>query len=160
MSAQEEKEPVNPGGTGKTTTQASSRPQPGRGWLVWRFLLPVVALLAGLLFSISARTSDGTDLRAGRRVELEQLISARAEAAWSKIPPGLFFSDGMARGLARKLISETENLAIAKVLNLFHNHILPDSRNRRLGRDASVFNREQANHRHRAPQTLSTTPES
>ncbi len=52
-----------------------------------RLLVPVVALLAGLLFATSASTAQGTDLRAGRRLELTELIAqqrvdlARQEAA-------------------------------------------------------------------------------
>lgn len=42
----------------------------------WRALVPAIALLAGMLFATSAETAQGTDLRAGRRVELTQLIAA------------------------------------------------------------------------------------
>ncbi|HEY9476023.1 MAG TPA: DUF881 domain-containing protein [Mycobacteriales bacterium] len=42
---------------------------------VWRVLVPVVCLAAGMLFAASAETALGTDLRAGRRVELTQLIA-------------------------------------------------------------------------------------
>lgn len=44
---------------------------------VWRALVPVIALVAGVLFATSAETADGTDLRSGRRVELTQLIAAQ-----------------------------------------------------------------------------------
>jgi uncharacterized protein YlxW (UPF0749 family) len=40
----------------------------------------VIALAAGVLFATSAETAKGTDLRAGRRVELTQLISAQEKA--------------------------------------------------------------------------------
>src|SRR5215207_7856003 len=43
---------------------------------VWRALVPAIALVAGMLFATSAETARGTDLRAGRRVELAQLIAA------------------------------------------------------------------------------------
>ncbi|MGB9377827.1 MAG: DUF881 domain-containing protein [Mycobacteriales bacterium] len=43
----------------------------------WRLLVPCILLGAGVLFSTSAETSQGTDLRAGRRLQLEQLISKR-----------------------------------------------------------------------------------
>jgi uncharacterized protein YlxW (UPF0749 family) len=43
---------------------------------VWRALVPAIALVAGVLFATSAETAQGTDLRAGRRVELTQLIAA------------------------------------------------------------------------------------
>ena len=42
-----------------------------------RVLVPCIALAAGILFSTSAETAQGTDLRAGRRVQLEQLIAER-----------------------------------------------------------------------------------
>ena len=51
---------------------ASGGPSTG----VWRVLVPVTALLAGLLFATSAATAAGTDLRAGRRTQLTDLISA------------------------------------------------------------------------------------
>jgi len=51
---------------------------PGDGYRrVWRALVPAIALLAGVLFATSAETAQGTDLRAGRRVELTQLIAAQ-----------------------------------------------------------------------------------
>jgi uncharacterized protein YlxW (UPF0749 family) len=42
--------------------------------------VPVVALLAGLLFATSGRTAQGTDLRAGEVTELSQLVSERNAA--------------------------------------------------------------------------------
>jgi uncharacterized protein YlxW (UPF0749 family) len=42
----------------------------------WRVLVPVTALAAGLLFATSAATAAGTDLRAGRRTQLTDLIAA------------------------------------------------------------------------------------
>jgi uncharacterized protein YlxW (UPF0749 family) len=46
----------------------------------WGVLVPVVALLAGLLFATSGRTALGTDLRAGEVTELSQLIAQRNSA--------------------------------------------------------------------------------
>jgi uncharacterized protein YlxW (UPF0749 family) len=43
----------------------------------WRVLVPVTALLAGLLFATSAATAAGTDLRGGRRTQLTDLIAAQ-----------------------------------------------------------------------------------
>jgi uncharacterized protein YlxW (UPF0749 family) len=43
----------------------------------WRIAVPLVLLAAGVLFATSAETARGTDLRAGRRLELTQLISER-----------------------------------------------------------------------------------
>ena len=44
----------------------------------WRGAATGVALLAGLLFSASASTAQGTDLRAGRRLRLAELIATQA----------------------------------------------------------------------------------
>ncbi|MCW2572602.1 MAG: hypothetical protein JWO88_2660 [Frankiales bacterium] len=49
---------------------AGRRPAPA-----WRVFVPVTALLAGLLFATSAATAAGTDLRAGRRTQLTELIA-------------------------------------------------------------------------------------
>ena len=43
----------------------------------WAVLVPVVAVLAGLLFATSGRTAQGTDLRAGEVTELSGLIDQR-----------------------------------------------------------------------------------
>jgi uncharacterized protein YlxW (UPF0749 family) len=51
----------------------------GRRPSVWAVLVPVVALLAGLLFATSGRTAQGTDLRAGDTTELSELIRQRDE---------------------------------------------------------------------------------
>ena len=44
---------------------------------VWRVLVPVTALCAGLLFATSAATAQGTDLRAGRVAQLTDLVRAQ-----------------------------------------------------------------------------------
>lgn len=49
-------------------------PRPGRRGGLWRLLVPLTALLAGLLFATSAATAQGTDLRTGR-TQLTQLIA-------------------------------------------------------------------------------------
>lgn len=46
----------------------------------WSLLVPVVCLLAGLLFTTSATTAAGTELRNDRRPELATLIAERREA--------------------------------------------------------------------------------
>jgi len=43
----------------------------------WSLLVPLVALLAGLLFTTTARTAAGTELRNDRRPELANLIAER-----------------------------------------------------------------------------------
>ena len=56
------------------------RPLLGGGRLsAWGALVPVVALLAGLLFATSGRTAQGTDLRGGEVTELSGLIDQRNE---------------------------------------------------------------------------------
>ncbi len=46
----------------------------------WPWLVPVAALLAGILFATSAETSAGTDLRSGRRLDLTDLITVQERA--------------------------------------------------------------------------------
>ena len=45
----------------------------------WSVLVPATALLAGLLFATSAATAQGTDLRAGRRSQVTELISSQSD---------------------------------------------------------------------------------
>ncbi len=45
----------------------------------WQVLVPVTALAAGLLFATSAATSQGTDLRSGRRTQLTELIAQQQD---------------------------------------------------------------------------------
>jgi uncharacterized protein YlxW (UPF0749 family) len=45
----------------------------------WSLGVPIIALAAGLLFTTSATTADGTSLREDRRPELTQLIDARKD---------------------------------------------------------------------------------
>jgi uncharacterized protein YlxW (UPF0749 family) len=47
---------------------------------LWTVLVPVVALVAGLLFATSSRTALGTDLRAGDSSQLSNLIAERDAA--------------------------------------------------------------------------------
>jgi uncharacterized protein YlxW (UPF0749 family) len=47
---------------------------------VWTALVPVVALVAGLIFATSSRTALGTDLRAGESSQLSTLIEERVVA--------------------------------------------------------------------------------
>src|SRR5215207_10939786 len=51
----------------------------------WRIAVPVVCLLAGVLFAASANTSAGYDLRGGRTTELSGLVrEAEARVAASE----------------------------------------------------------------------------
>jgi uncharacterized protein YlxW (UPF0749 family) len=56
------------------------RPRRPRRPSVWTVLVPVVALVAGLLFATSSRTALGTDLRAGAGTQLSGLIDQRESA--------------------------------------------------------------------------------
>ena len=47
---------------------------------VWTALVPVVALVAGLIFATSSRTALGTDLRAGESSQLTTLIQQSEDA--------------------------------------------------------------------------------
>ena len=53
------------------------RVNPRNGWSV---LVPVVTLLAGVLFTATVRTANGTDLRNDRRPELSNLITVHRPA--------------------------------------------------------------------------------
>jgi len=48
----------------------------GRVTTAWRVAAALAAIVAGLLFAISGRVADGTDLRPGRSVRLADLISS------------------------------------------------------------------------------------
>ena len=69
----------------------------------WRVLVSLVALLAGLLFATSASTAQGTDLRAGRRLRLAELID-RQQREVARL-------DARARSLSVELESVTETAA-------------------------------------------------
>jgi uncharacterized protein YlxW (UPF0749 family) len=53
--------------------------QRGRAGVVWRVLVPLTALTAGVLFATSASTARGTDLRAGRFSDLADLVDAASK---------------------------------------------------------------------------------
>jgi uncharacterized protein YlxW (UPF0749 family) len=83
---------------------AALRPRPAdrrRG--PWTVGVPVIALAAGMLFTTSATTADGTALREDRRPRLTQLIEERrAEVAERQ---------SRAAGLLREVERQTESLA-------------------------------------------------
>ena len=54
-------------------------PEPARTRRRWRIGTPLVFLLCGALFVVSAENSDGTDLRPGRYTDLASLVSKEAE---------------------------------------------------------------------------------
>src|SRR3954453_18449182 len=53
---------------------ADADPQRPRRSLVWRIATPVVGLVSGALFVISAHSSEGTDLRPGRFTDLASMV--------------------------------------------------------------------------------------
>ena len=56
------------------------RPHERRGSrLAWRVATPVIVLLSGALFAVSAEQSDGTDLRAGRLTDLPSVVRAERD---------------------------------------------------------------------------------
>ena len=65
---------AEPGGAGPTGHR-----QGGSRLTVWRVATPVVGLLSGTLFVVSAHSSEGTDLRPGRYTDLASFV--RVDAA-------------------------------------------------------------------------------
>lgn len=57
-----------------------SQSSPARG-RVWRVATPVVVLLSGALFAVSAKQSDGVDLRGGRLTDLASVVRAERDEA-------------------------------------------------------------------------------
>lgn len=55
------------------------RPRRGHRRSIWSAVVPLIALAAGLLFTTSATTADGTSLRDDRRPQLNQLIAEKRE---------------------------------------------------------------------------------
>ncbi len=69
---------VDPNGSGDEPDSAGSPPTDDssrRSSRRWAILVPVIATLAGVLFTTTARTSAGTSLRDDRRPELAKLIT-------------------------------------------------------------------------------------
>lgn len=62
---------------GSSGTPGSPTARRKRG--AWRFGTPVVVLLSGGLFAVSAANSDGTDLRPGRYTDLASLVQSESD---------------------------------------------------------------------------------
>jgi uncharacterized protein YlxW (UPF0749 family) len=62
-----------------TDPSAPAPPSPPRGSVGWRLATPLVGLVVGALFVVSAHSSEGTDLRPGRYTDLASLV--RSDAA-------------------------------------------------------------------------------
>ncbi len=70
---------VTPGSHARPTDDPEpTPPRPRRRWGPWRVGTPVVVLLCGALFIISAHNSQGTDLRPGRYTDLASLVGNEA----------------------------------------------------------------------------------
>lgn len=61
-----------------THAQTPGSPRPPRR-AAWRIGTPVVVLLSGSLFAVSAASSDGTDLRPGRYTDLASLVESESD---------------------------------------------------------------------------------
>jgi uncharacterized protein YlxW (UPF0749 family) len=64
---------------GPEPTPQQTPQQRGRRHGAWRAATPVVVLLSGGLFAVSAANSEGTDLRPGRYTDLASLVEAEAD---------------------------------------------------------------------------------
>lgn len=62
-----------------STPKAPKEPREHRARGLWRIGTPVMVLLSGTLFAVSAYNSEGTDLRPGRYTDLAALVENRAE---------------------------------------------------------------------------------
>ncbi len=78
------------------------RPQLGTR-SAWSIFVPVVALIAGLLFTTSARTAQGTDLRDDRTPQLTTLINDRTKQ--------IAQSEALALQLRNSVYGQTSKLA-------------------------------------------------
>ena len=98
------------GSTARQRKDAGAAVRPPRRWLrrpanpgLWRTLVPVVALLAGLLAATTARTARGTDLRSAGRSDLTDLI----RQAQTKVAN----DDNLVRQLQAEVAAATDRLA-------------------------------------------------
>jgi uncharacterized protein YlxW (UPF0749 family) len=80
---------------------------------VWAVLVPVVALVAGLLFATSSRTALGTDLRAGESSQLPSLIQQR-DAAVARQQEDLTLLQQRVQALTDEAASRNSEVAAAQ----------------------------------------------
>jgi len=83
------------------------RPRPGRRRR-WSALVPAIAALAGLLFTTSARTAAGTNLRDDRRPELAKLIAERKSQVEREETVATDLRDQIDRTTARRADSDDQ----------------------------------------------------
>ncbi len=70
----------SPSGESPGESATSEEGRRARTRNVWRIGTPLVVLLSGSLFAISAANSDGTDLRPGRYSDLASLVQTESDA--------------------------------------------------------------------------------
>lgn len=93
---------VAPGlSTGRT--RSADRKAQRRKQAKWAVVVPVVMVGAGMMFATSAETANGTDLRSGRQLQLQQLINTRNNTANSQ--------EATARELRRQIQQATADRA-------------------------------------------------
>jgi uncharacterized protein YlxW (UPF0749 family) len=88
------------------------RSSPSRRPSLWTLLVPVVALVAGLLFATSSRTALGTDLRAGESSQLTGLIDQR-ESSVARQQDELAVLQGQVQELTDQAASRDTEVAAA-----------------------------------------------
>jgi uncharacterized protein YlxW (UPF0749 family) len=72
--------PNSPTGRTRSADRKAARRKAAR----WSVVVPVVMVGAGMLFAASAETANGTDLRSGRQLQLQQLIYSRNSTVTSQ----------------------------------------------------------------------------
>jgi uncharacterized protein YlxW (UPF0749 family) len=72
-------DPETPGETTGDTTGSATAHRRSQRSVAWRVATPLVGLLSGTLFVVSAHSSEGTDLRPGRYTDLASFV--RVDAA-------------------------------------------------------------------------------
>jgi uncharacterized protein YlxW (UPF0749 family) len=75
----ESEAPSDPEASPRRLPRLPFRVEGRRAGSVWRIGTPVVVLLCGALFVVSAANSDGTDLRPGRYTDLASLVKDEAD---------------------------------------------------------------------------------
>src|SRR4051812_1596628 len=78
MSSRSHARPPEPSAPRRPVSRLRRRP-PNRARDAWRIGTPVVVLLCGGLFVVSAANSDGTDLRPGRYTDLASLVKDESD---------------------------------------------------------------------------------
>jgi uncharacterized protein YlxW (UPF0749 family) len=70
---------MSPGSHARADQPEGAPAEHRQAWNRWRIVTPVVFLLAGALFVVSATNSEGTDLRPGRYTDLAALVQTESD---------------------------------------------------------------------------------